>query len=88
MLIRRELLERVGGYDESFPVAQDYDCWARLSRLTDLSNLPNALTLRRMHPGQVSRRRTWARRWAQARVRARVYAADWGAGPAYRAVAA
>lgn len=77
VMMRRALLERVGWYDESFQVAQDYDCWARLSRITDLANLPMALTIRHMHPGQVSRRRTWARRWAQTRVRARLYGAEW-----------
>ena len=33
-------VERAGGYDETFPVAQDYDLWMRMSRVTRMANLP------------------------------------------------
>jgi hypothetical protein len=43
MVLRRDATLRVGGYDESFRFAQDYDLWLRLSRVADLANLPEVL---------------------------------------------
>jgi glycosyltransferase involved in cell wall biosynthesis len=74
VMVRRCLLDRVGGYDEAYPVAQDFELWTRLAPITDLVNLPLALTLRRSHAQQVSARRPWARRWAQVRIRAAQWA--------------
>ena len=39
VVVRRAALDRAGGYDRSFPVAQDYDLWMRLARVTRLANL-------------------------------------------------
>src|SRR5439155_898083 len=54
VMLRREAVLRVGGYDETLPVAQDYDLWMRLSRVTRLANLPEPLVVRRLLPGRVS----------------------------------
>jgi glycosyltransferase involved in cell wall biosynthesis len=54
MMLRRELLARAGGYDEALPVAQDYELWMRLARLTRLANLPEVLVERRLGAGRVS----------------------------------
>lgn len=54
VVFRREAVERVGAYDERLPVAQDYDLWMRMSRVTRLANLPEPLVLRRLTPGRVS----------------------------------
>lgn len=54
VMMRREVLEAVGGYDESLRVAQDYDLWLRMSRITRMANLPEPLVLRRLTPGRVS----------------------------------
>lgn len=40
VMARLETIRCVGGYDESFPVSQDYDLWARLSGITKFSSLP------------------------------------------------
>lgn len=53
---RRSVLEAVGGYDESFPVAQDYALWVRMARVTTLATVPEVLVLRRLLPGQASGR--------------------------------
>ena len=45
-IIRKKLLDQVGGYDENFLLAQDYDLWFRLSKLTRFSNLNEVLMLR------------------------------------------
>lgn len=67
--LRREAALRAGGYDETLPVAQDYDFWMRLSRITRLANLPEALVVRRLLSGRVSAVRDDDRLRAEARVR-------------------
>jgi glycosyltransferase involved in cell wall biosynthesis len=57
IMIRREVIERAGGYDERLPVAQDYEFWMRVAALTRLANLPEPLVRRRLLPGRVSRAR-------------------------------
>jgi glycosyltransferase involved in cell wall biosynthesis len=69
VMMRRSVLERVGGYDEALPVAQDYDLWMRMSRLTRLANLPEPLVVRRLLPGRVSAVRDDERLCTEARVR-------------------
>jgi len=43
VMMRKELLERVGGYDESLRVSQDHELWTRLVQLTRFANLPDTL---------------------------------------------
>ena len=52
-LIRRGALERVGGYDPAFAVAQDFDLWLRLSEIGQLANLEESLLRYRLHPASV-----------------------------------
>lgn len=47
IIIRREAIEAVSGYDERYPRAQDYDLWFRLLREGGIANVPNTLTQRR-----------------------------------------
>jgi glycosyltransferase involved in cell wall biosynthesis len=54
VVFRREAVEAAGPYDERFAVAQDYDLWLRMSRVTRMANLPEPLVLRRLAPGQLS----------------------------------
>jgi glycosyltransferase involved in cell wall biosynthesis len=69
IVMRRDSLEQVGGYDEAFPVAQDYDLWMRMSRVTRMANLDDLLVVRRLLPGRVTAERQ-AERWqAEATVR-------------------
>src|SRR6266702_4450852 len=69
VMMRRAVVERAGGYDETLPVAQDYDLWMRLSRLARLANLPEPLVVRRLLPGRVTAVRDAERLGAEARVR-------------------
>jgi O-antigen biosynthesis protein len=43
VLVRKELLDQVGGYREYFKYAQDYDLWLRLSEKCEIRNLPEFL---------------------------------------------
>ena len=69
VMARRSLVTQVGGYDPSFPVAQDYDLWLRLSPLTRMANLPEALVTRRLVAGRVTAERDSARLRSEARAR-------------------
>ena len=59
VMMRRELFERAGGFDESLPVCEDYDLWLRIARDTEVPLIPEALVTRRGgHADQLSRS-TW-----------------------------
>jgi glycosyltransferase involved in cell wall biosynthesis len=60
IMARREMIEAVGGYDESLPYAQDYDLWVRLIGRTQFANLPNSLIEYAVHPQQISQARASA----------------------------
>ena len=46
VMVERRLLEEVGGYDESYRYAQDYELWSRLMDVTPLWNLEEPLYAR------------------------------------------
>jgi glycosyltransferase involved in cell wall biosynthesis len=46
---RRDAVQGIGGYDDSYPVAQDYDLWARLRDKAEFGNLPQPLMKVRIH---------------------------------------
>jgi hypothetical protein len=69
VMLRRELLVRAGGYDETLAVAQDYELWMRLAGLTRLANLTEVLVLRRLGTHRVSVEREEDRLRTEARVR-------------------
>jgi len=56
-LMRRGLLEEVGGFDEELPVCEDYDLWLRISARHPIHFLPEKLIVKRGgHQDQLSRR--------------------------------
>jgi glycosyltransferase involved in cell wall biosynthesis len=58
VLVDREALDRHGlRYDERLGESEDYDLWTRLLAVADGDNSYEALTLRRVHSGQATRRR-------------------------------
>ena len=69
VMLRRELLDKVGGYDETYPVAQDYELWMRLAPLTRMANLSEPLVVRTLGSERVSVEREDDRLRAEARVR-------------------
>jgi len=48
-MMRRDVVEQVGGYREEMTTAEDYDLWRRLSSVTQLANLPSTLLSLRRH---------------------------------------
>jgi len=68
--LRTEVLRAAGGYDPTWPVAQDQELWTRLAWTTRLANIPEPLVEYRLHPGMASRARQGAQREADLRARA------------------
>jgi len=52
-VIRRELLERVGGFDIRLSTSADRDLWIRLAAVTKFGFLGDPLVKYRLHPGQM-----------------------------------
>jgi glycosyltransferase involved in cell wall biosynthesis len=71
VVFHRQAFEAAGGYDPSFPVAQDYELWTRMASVTRMANLAEPLLLRRLTPTMVSRTRERERRLAELRIRIR-----------------
>ena len=84
IVMRRAAVDLAGGYDEAFPVAQDYDLWMRMSRVTRMANLSDLLVIRRLLPGRVTAAREGERFKAEARIRWRAVRS--GAYPPWCAV--
>jgi len=53
-VVRRPLLERVGGFDTRFSQCADWDLWLRLSRAAQFAVLPHQLVGYRSHAGNMS----------------------------------
>lgn len=54
-LIRAEVFDKCGVFDESLPYSEDWDLWLRISREYPFIKLKRPLTLYRQHPGQGNR---------------------------------
>ena len=54
VIVRKTLLDRVQGYNETFRRAQDYDLWMRLAPLTLFANLPEMLMQKRFTTTMIS----------------------------------
>jgi len=57
LMIRRELLIALGGYDPAMSAAEDYDLLLRLAEVAQVGNLPELLYQYRSHPASVSKTR-------------------------------
>jgi glycosyltransferase involved in cell wall biosynthesis len=49
VMIRREVLEETGGYNEDFRMSQDYELWLRIAKTRRIANLPEPLYGVRRH---------------------------------------
>jgi glycosyltransferase involved in cell wall biosynthesis len=55
MLVSREVLSEVGGFDETQKWGEDLDLWRRITRIYPIDLIPEALTLVRVHSGNLSK---------------------------------
>jgi len=81
VMMRRELLESVGGYEPSRRTAVDAELWSRLMWRTRFANLPDRLLLYRWHEAQNHRTRDVAMTEQAWEVRERLLKQLWGEAP-------
>ena len=53
IMYKRELIQNIGGYREDYPAAEDYECWLRMSNITQMSQLSEKLVQRRISPDMI-----------------------------------
>jgi glycosyltransferase involved in cell wall biosynthesis len=64
VVIRRDLYERLGGFDESFPVCEDYELWLRIALREPVGLVDEPLVVKRGgHADQLSRSTWGLDRW-------------------------
>lgn len=51
-MVRREVIEKVGGFDEIMPAAQDLDLWLRVAAVSELVVVENPLIYQCIHEGE------------------------------------
>ncbi|HYQ44920.1 MAG TPA: glycosyltransferase [Polyangiaceae bacterium] len=87
-LMRRSALARVGLYDTSLPVCEDWDLNLRLARLGDFVFIDRILLSWRRHPGSVSNvSKNWRKSYVRARERS-IHAPENSAAQKHAAVVA
>lgn len=78
---RRTVFDRVGGFDESLPWAEDYEMALRTAEHFSFAHVPELLYARRVHPASVTqglRARTWRYWWSRWQlVRRQARAQNW-----------
>lgn len=64
VMMRRRVIEEIGGYDESeqYDLVEDYEFWLRASKKFKIANLPQYLLKYREHDGQVTVNKTETQR--------------------------
>ena len=67
-MMRLEAVRRIGGLNEQWSYAQDYDLWLKLAEIGRLSNLRDTVLNYRLHLSSV----TFAMRWSQCESVARI----------------
>ena len=54
VLMRKDIISKVGGYDESIKRTQDYDLWYRVSRVAKINVIDKVLVKHRVHKESIS----------------------------------
>lgn len=52
ILVKKKVLEEVGGFDSSLPSCQDWDLYIRLARVSRFGFVEDSLVLYHLHPGE------------------------------------
>jgi glycosyltransferase involved in cell wall biosynthesis len=54
VMIRKEVLDEAGSYNEKATTIEDFDLWSRIQRIADLANLSEPLLRYRVNPGSIT----------------------------------
>lgn len=72
VMLRRQLILDLGGYDSRFEGLEDYDLWCRVAEIADLAVLPQVLLRYRIHPSQVTQQPSERKRQAAQSLKSRL----------------
>ena len=64
VMLRRQPILALGGYDSHFEGMEDYELWCRVAEKSDLAVLPQVLLRYRIHPSQVTQQPSERKRQA------------------------
>ena len=62
IMLKKEILNNMGGYNEKIKFSQDYDLFCRLSAFAKMTNLPKVLYKWRVHDKSISKKSNLAQR--------------------------
>ena len=71
VMLRRQVILDMGGYDRQFEGLEDYELWCRISEQAMLAVYPQVLLRYRIHPGQVTQQPSERKRQAARRLKQR-----------------
>ncbi len=57
IMVRKDILEKAGNYNEAWKYAQDYEMYFRLMKFGKLANLPEQLVSYRLSPNSITRKK-------------------------------
>lgn len=63
VMMRREAVQQVGGYDERFKYSQDYDLWLKIVEAFKVSNIEQALYCWRVSNDSLSKMNEWEQKY-------------------------
>lgn len=63
VIFRRDACMQLGGYDESYRYAQDYNLWVRFAAKYSVANLSDILAFQRITPESISIKKERQQRW-------------------------
>jgi glycosyltransferase involved in cell wall biosynthesis len=78
VLVRTDLVRRIGGFDESLPVCEDYHLWLRLALLCQMASVPQITAVRCWHGQALSRQDRLSNGIVRAAMLERFYLAEGG----------
>lgn len=55
VLVRRELFDKIGGFDRSLRYCEDWNMWLRIAKEADFCYIPGPVSAVRVHQGQMSK---------------------------------
>lgn len=74
VMLRRQPILELGGYDSSYEGMEDYELWCRVAEISDLAVLPQVLLRYRLHPAQVTQQPSERKRLAARKLKSRLLA--------------
>lgn len=60
IMVRKDILEKIGGYDEKFLYSQDCDLVLRIARISKIAAIPEILILWRNQKNSISTKKKWS----------------------------